>query len=82
MRATHEVRFRRGRIVMGLGWILMPRKGMPHPIVFHNGGTGGFRSFAGFVPQTQTAAVVLANDGRSADRLGADLMLVLHEAAG
>jgi CubicO group peptidase (beta-lactamase class C family) len=82
MRATHEVRFRRGRIVMGLGWIFMPRKGMPHPIVFHNGGTGGFRSFAGFVPQTQTAAVVLANDGHSADRLGADLLLVLHEAAG
>ena len=40
------------------------------PEVFHNGGTWGFASFAGFSPERDRAAVVLANTARSVDRLG------------
>ncbi len=33
----------------------------PSGIVWHNGGTGGYRSFLGFWPARDRAAVVLAN---------------------
>jgi len=41
---------------MGLGWIINEGR-----YRWHNGGTGGFGSFAGFDPQSRTAVVVLAN---------------------
>jgi CubicO group peptidase (beta-lactamase class C family) len=46
-----------------------------HPrIVWHNGGTWGFRSFAAFAPETGTAVIVLSNSARSVDRLGLELL--------
>jgi CubicO group peptidase (beta-lactamase class C family) len=80
LRLTHEPHFCRRRISMGLGWIVLPQRRRPYPVIFHNGGTGGFRSFAGFVPQTQTAVVVLANDSRDVDRLGMQLTAALQDA--
>lgn len=57
------------RMSIGLGWLIMTPRGKS-PVVFHNGGTWGFRSFAGFSPERGRAAVVLANSARSVDRLG------------
>jgi CubicO group peptidase (beta-lactamase class C family) len=68
---THAER-RARRLGMGLGWI---RLGSPDQVLlWHNGGTGGFRSFAGAVPSQGAAAIVLANDVRSCDRIGVDLL--------
>jgi hypothetical protein len=39
-------------------------------VVWHNGGTWGFRSFVGFTPDRDRAVVVLANTARSVDRIG------------
>lgn len=44
---------------VGLGWHILTRDG--HEIVWHNGGTGGFRSFIGFERKTGTGVVVLSN---------------------
>jgi CubicO group peptidase (beta-lactamase class C family) len=41
---------------------------------WHNGGTGGFRTFAGFSPQRRRAVAVLVNDMRGPDRAAIDLM--------
>lgn len=58
---------------IGLGWLLRkPRRGPA--VTWHNGGTWGFRSFAGFAPSTQTGLVVLSNSARSVDRLGMALL--------
>jgi CubicO group peptidase (beta-lactamase class C family) len=65
-----------GRLGMGLGWLRVPIKSGA-VLLWHNGGTGGFRSFAGFVPDTGVAAVVLANDLRSVDRIGVHLLNTL-----
>jgi serine-type D-Ala-D-Ala carboxypeptidase/endopeptidase len=35
--------------------------------VWHNGGTGGFRTIVAIVPQTRTAAVALSTSARSPD---------------
>jgi len=57
------------RLEIGLGWMIsrVPRK---PAVTWHNGGTWGFRSFAGFAPETNSAAVVLSNTARGVDRLG------------
>jgi CubicO group peptidase (beta-lactamase class C family) len=39
-------------------------------VLWHNGGTGGFRSFVGFVKETETAVAVLSNSSRSVDAIG------------
>ena len=39
-------------------------------IVWHNGGTGGYRSFAGFVPAKKSAVVVLCNTSVDCDDIG------------
>jgi CubicO group peptidase (beta-lactamase class C family) len=68
---THAPRWRHRRgLAVGLAWSRLPLLGTEHELLFHNGGTGGFRSFVGFVPATDTAVVVLSNSGRSVDALG------------
>jgi serine-type D-Ala-D-Ala carboxypeptidase/endopeptidase len=57
------------RMSIGLGWLIMAPRGKS-PLVWHNGGTWGFRSIAGFSPERDRAVVVLANTARSVDRLG------------
>lgn len=54
---------------VGLCWFIVTRRERPR-VVWHNGGTWGFRSFAGFAPEQGTAAVVMSNTSRSVDRLG------------
>ena len=76
-RLTHAERARRGRLGVGLGWLrLAPRRGADD-VVWHNGGTGGFRSFAGFAPGHGCAVVVLANSVRSVDTIGMRALLAL-----
>jgi len=68
--ATHEPRARRGRLAQGLGWASLPLLGHSVEVLWHNGGTGGFRSFVGFVKETETGVVVLSNCARSVDAIG------------
>ena len=43
-------------------------------MLWHNGGTGGYRAFVGFVPAAGVGVVALANDQRSVDRAGLELL--------
>jgi len=65
-----------GAMRIGLGWHLVPSKGST--IVWHNGGTGGYRSWAGFVKDTRTAVVVLANSSVEVDALGLAILKLLQ----
>jgi CubicO group peptidase (beta-lactamase class C family) len=72
---THQERRPGKRLGIGLGWLRVPvRRGV---LLWHDGGTGGFRAFAGFVPAAGVGAVVLANDLRSVDRAALDLLTAL-----
>lgn len=53
---------------VGLGW-LIEDAGKEDTLVWHNGGTGGFRSFLGLVPDQGVAVVVVANSAVSVDPL-------------
>jgi serine-type D-Ala-D-Ala carboxypeptidase/endopeptidase len=75
---TRRTRIGHGRASIGLGWVrLPPRAKLRHRVFVHEGGTGGFRSFAGFAPDLGVAAVVLANQARPVGRLGLRVLAVL-----
>ena len=72
IRLTHELLEPSRPLTIGLGWIgSRSRSGRMY---WHNGGTGGFRSFAGFLPEHGRAVVVLVNDRRSPDAAGIRLL--------
>jgi len=73
MKMTHEVRHdKAGAMRVGLGWHIA--KGKNGDVIWHNGGTGGYRTFAGFVKETSTGVVVLTNSSMGADDLGFHLL--------
>ncbi len=57
---------------VGLGWHINTR--FNRTIVWHNGGTGGFRTFCGFDPQSKRGVVVLSNTSNSVDDIGFHLL--------
>jgi len=59
---------------IGLGWMLLSGRGDSATVRWHNGGTGGFRSFLGVVPEERSGAVVLTNCTRSVDLVGFRLL--------
>jgi CubicO group peptidase (beta-lactamase class C family) len=80
MEATQKPRRETGREGMriGLGWIVMKLPKTDREVIWHNGGTGGYRSFLGFVKATKTAAVVLSNSDTSVDSIGFDVLRHLN----
>jgi CubicO group peptidase (beta-lactamase class C family) len=57
--AMLEFRRPAGQAQIGLGWLVSSPDG--REIAWHNGGTGGFRSFLGYAPKERSGVVVLAN---------------------
>lgn len=57
-----------GKMKIGLAWHILPAAA--GDIVWHNGGTGGFRSFAGFNSTRKKGIVVLTNTSESVDDIG------------
>ena len=75
MAFAHEERAPAGapNLKIGLNWISLHAGS--DTIVWHNGGTAGYRSFAGFVPSRRIAVVVLTNSGgQGADDIGLHLL--------
>jgi CubicO group peptidase (beta-lactamase class C family) len=64
---------------IGAAWITVEIRG--RPITWHNGGTGGFRSWLGLDRDAGTGAVVLSATSASVDRAGFRLLAELtHQA--
>ncbi|MFE6867317.1 serine hydrolase domain-containing protein [Kitasatospora sp. NPDC057692] len=82
---TREVRHQVNPFAwMHLGWMghrLHARQG-GHLKIWHNGGTGGYRSFTAFDPEQQVGVVVLANTRRSVDGPGVQLLRGLQAGRG
>ena len=74
MQEAHKPRHDTGRpgLSVGLAWHI--RGSGDQTIVWHNGGTGGYRTWMGFDAKRGTAAVVLTNSTHGADDLGMDLL--------
>ena len=73
LRAAHEVRADMAQgMEIGLHWLTQTTDGQR--TVWHNGGTAGFRTFAGFDPDRDVAVVVLTNSALGADDIGFHLL--------
>ena len=74
LRQTHNPRHAtaNANLKVGLAWHILSRP--VGNIVWHNGGTGGYRTFAGFDPARRISVVVLSNVNRSVDDLGYHLL--------
>ncbi len=62
-----------GTMRIGLGWHIRAGAGARR-IVWHNGGTGGYRSWAGYDPDRRIGVVVLTNAGENVDDIGLHLL--------
>jgi CubicO group peptidase (beta-lactamase class C family) len=69
-------------VQVGLGWLVVRSPEPAGPLLWHNGGTNGFRSFAAVQRDRGVAVVVLSNSARSVDRLGLRLVRELSAGAG
>jgi len=71
---AHQERAPAGpNVGIGLNWII--RHTGARTVVWHNGGTGGYRTFVGFEPSRRIGVVVLTNSGGAgADDLGFHLL--------
>ncbi|QPF71663.1 beta-lactamase family protein [Roseateles sp. DAIF2] len=81
--AEREQQRRSASSAAGLGWVRSERAG--DRIVWHNGGTGGFRSFIGYSELSGRAVLLMANGHLDVDSLGMALInpaLVAPPAAG
>ena len=74
---THEKTFSNGAVNTALGWhYIKPGK---DEVLFHNGGTGGFRTYLAVNLEKKFAVVVLSNTAISVDEMGNTLMKWLEE---
>ncbi|HET7457092.1 MAG TPA: serine hydrolase [Gemmatimonadaceae bacterium] len=72
LHAAHVARRPAPPHTIGLGWARMALAG-GDTVMWHNGGTGGYKSFVAYVPARRTAVVVLANNSLPVDDIGLHL---------
>ena len=77
MQLTQVVTYESGGTKIGLGWFYL--KSGDKDILFHNGGTGGYRSYIGIDRQKKLAVVLLSNCAIGVDDEGAKLMAWLEK---
>jgi len=76
MHTAHTPRHEAGspNMQIGLAWHIMSRPPPIGSLVWHNGGTGGYRTFAGFDPARRIGVVVLSNLNASVDDIAFHLL--------
>lgn len=73
MEMTHESRHNKaGEMSVGMGWHI--KSGEQGDVIWHNGGTGGYRTFVGFVKETGKGVVLLTNSANPSDDIGFHLL--------
>jgi hypothetical protein len=67
-----------------MNWIRSFESGISQNIIWHNGGTGGFRTYLGFTEDRQFGVFVLSNTAISVDALAEEILkaLVREDAPG
>ncbi|MEX0724773.1 MAG: serine hydrolase domain-containing protein [Planctomycetaceae bacterium] len=64
---------------VGLCWMRQKIPEADRTMIWHNGGTGGYRSFLGFLPETGVGVVILSNSSHSVDALGVEILKKLDD---
>jgi CubicO group peptidase (beta-lactamase class C family) len=68
IKASHEIHYRNPQgLALALAWHVISLPDSTR-LFWHNGGTGGFRSFIAFAPDKRAGVVLLANAGLPLDQ--------------
>lgn len=59
---------------IGLGWMVRTSPKTRRTLIWHNGGTGGSRSFIGLLPEQRIGIAVLANSDAQVDSLASEIL--------
>ncbi len=80
-KTCHPIRVKTDQefLEVALAWHVFALKDEGINVFWHNGGTGGFRSWIGFIKQSRVGAVVLSNSANEPDKLGLQILLLLDE---
>jgi CubicO group peptidase (beta-lactamase class C family) len=62
-----------GLDTMTLGWHVADTL-CDKPVLWHNGGTGGYASFMAFIPETKQGVILLANSDKAPDSIGRKIL--------
>lgn len=77
LQLSHQTTYKDERDHIGLAWHkTITKKG--NELVWHNGRTGGFGSFCGFIKSKEIAVVVLANSGNPVDQIAIGILKLLQ----
>jgi CubicO group peptidase (beta-lactamase class C family) len=76
IKLTHLVTYNNGYIVVGLIWNYLPND---QNILFHDGATIGYRSFASMDLNKKLAVVILTNNASASDEMGIKLIKAVEE---
>jgi hypothetical protein len=75
---SHEELFRESDYSsMGMNWIRSFDVSVSQNVIWHNGGTGGFKTYLGFTEGRQVGVFVLSNSAIGVDRLGEEILQAL-----
>jgi CubicO group peptidase (beta-lactamase class C family) len=78
LRKTHQVLIKEDEDVsFGMNWIIVHNQRLKQRLIWHNGGTGGFRSFVGFTGDRRFGVVILSNSTEGVDDLAVDILCEL-----
>lgn len=70
---SHEITFTNEKQSNGYAWVIYKTKDNNN-LIWHNGGTGGFTSFCGFIKEKNIGIVVLNNSTNSVDNLAISIL--------
>jgi CubicO group peptidase (beta-lactamase class C family) len=65
------------RMSIGMAWHIRHPHGNDRQIIWHNGGTGGYRSYMGFNKKYRVGVVILSNSTSSVDEAGINILSTL-----
>jgi CubicO group peptidase (beta-lactamase class C family) len=75
LRESHQELFREDeQKTYGMNWIHSQSEKLAQAMIWHNGGTGGFRSFIGFTEDSRFGVLVLSNSSEDVDDLAVELL--------
>jgi CubicO group peptidase (beta-lactamase class C family) len=69
---THIETDRQAEFSRGLAWALMPFRG--NTCIWHDGGTGGFRSWCGYIKDKKIGVVILSNSSADVNEIALNLL--------
>jgi CubicO group peptidase (beta-lactamase class C family) len=75
LRETHRELFRENaQTAFGMNWLRTKNQKLQQTVIWHNGGTGGFRSFLGFTEDGRNGVLIMSNISESVDELSMNLL--------